>query len=65
MAARLEVAMIIAVYGLSAEIIDQTVYSVIVVMGVISVLVAPTLLRYVARDLTKDDKSSEPPSCEK
>lgn len=53
MAARLEVAMIIAVYGLSADIISSTVYSVIVVMGVISVLVAPTLLRHVAKDLSK------------
>ncbi len=53
MAARLEVAMIIAVYGLSAEIITPTVYSVIVVMGVISVLVAPTLLRHVAKGLSR------------
>ncbi len=49
MAARLEVAMIIAVYGLSAGIIDGDVYSVIVVMGMISVLVSPTLLRHVAK----------------
>lgn len=63
MAARLEVAMIIAIYGLSAEIISPTVYSVIVVMGVISVLVAPTLLRYIARDLPKGDTGAEGESC--
>lgn len=58
MAARLEVAMIIAVYGLSAEIITPTVYSVIVVMGVISVVVAPTLLRYVAKGLSNPAKGT-------
>lgn len=65
MAARLEVAMIIAVYGLSADIIDQTVYSVIVVMGVISVLIAPTLLRHVAKDLSRAAAASETESCDK
>jgi len=65
MAARLEVAMIIAIYGLSAEIITTTVYSVIVVMGVISVLVAPTLLRYIVKGLPRNASGSLAESCER
>jgi len=47
LAARLEVAMIIGLYGWNAGIIGDDVYSAIIIMGVISVLVAPTLLRVV------------------
>jgi Kef-type K+ transport system membrane component KefB len=64
MAARLEVAMIIAVYGLSENIIDTTVYSVIVVMGVISILIAPTLLRIMGKRITKPGNGPIPESCE-
>ena len=51
LAARLEVAMIIALYGWNAKIIGNQVYSAIIIMGVISVLVAPTLLRVVVKSL--------------
>lgn len=65
MAARLEVAMIMAIYGLSAEIISSTVYSVIVVMGVISVLIAPTLLRQVVKGLARDANGALAASCDR
>ncbi len=64
MAARLEVAMIIALYGLTAGIIDTQIYSAIIIMGVISVLVAPTLLRFTARPIGETDGRLPPPSCE-
>jgi Kef-type K+ transport system membrane component KefB len=51
MAARMEVAMIIALFGFTAGIINSSVYSVIVIMGVITVLIAPTLLRRVMSGL--------------
>ena len=52
MAARLEVAMIIALYGLTNDIIDSQVYSAIIIMGVVSVLIAPTLLRVMMKSLS-------------
>ena len=64
MAARLEVAMIIALYGLTADIIDTQIYSAIIIMGVISVLVAPTLLRFTIRHMGDDDGKELAPSCE-
>ena len=64
MAARLEVAMIIALYGLTADIIDTQIYSAIIIMGVISVLVAPTLLRFTIRHMEQSDGGELAPSCE-
>ena len=45
MTPRLEVALIIALYGLSSGIIHEYVFSVIVLMGVLTALVTPPLLR--------------------
>ncbi len=45
MTPRLEVALVIALYGLSLGIIHSHVYSVIVLMGVLTALVTPPLLR--------------------
>jgi len=64
MAARLEVAMIIALFGYDAGIIEVEHYSVIVLMGVISVLVAPTLLRMTAARLHRGPGVGPPESCE-
>ncbi len=64
MAARLEVAMIIALYGLNEGIIDNTIYSVIVLMGVISVLIAPTLLRRIMKKLPRTNASQVGETCE-
>ncbi|MCJ7489791.1 MAG: cation:proton antiporter, partial [Thermoplasmata archaeon] len=61
LAARLEVAMIIALYGWNAGIISDDVYSAIIIMGVISVLVAPTLLRIVVRRLGNSNGANESP----
>ncbi len=61
LAARLEVASIIALYGWNAGIISDDVYSAIIIMGVISVLVAPTLLRIVVRRLGNSNGGNESP----
>ena len=61
LAARLEVAMIIALYGWNAGIISDDVYSAIIIMGVISVLVAPTLLRVVVRRMGDSNGGIESP----
>ena len=66
LAARLEVAMIIALYGWNAGIISDNVYSAIIIMGVISVLVAPTLLRIVVGRLGNSSSGNESPvACER
>ena len=66
LAARLEVAMIIALYGWNAGIISDNVYSAIIIMGVISVLVAPTLLRIVVGRLGNSNSGNESPvACER
>jgi Kef-type K+ transport system membrane component KefB len=64
MAARLEVAMIIALYGWNAGIISNQLYSAIIIMGVISVLVAPTLLRIVVKSIGESDDEASLLSCE-
>jgi Kef-type K+ transport system membrane component KefB len=65
LAARLEVAMIIALYGWNYGIIDNQVYSAIIIMGVISVLVAPTLLRIVVKGLGNSAEGGGlSPSCD-
>ncbi|UCE44751.1 MAG: cation:proton antiporter [Methanobacteriota archaeon] len=64
MAARLEVAMIIALYGLTVGIIDTPLYSAIIIMGVVSVLVAPTLLRVAVQSLGESDEAEQGESCE-
>jgi len=45
MVPRMEVAMIIGLYGLTVGIISQEIYSVIVIMGLLTTLFAPELLR--------------------
>jgi len=66
LAARLEVAMIISLYGWNAGIISDDVYSAIIIMGVISVLVAPTLLRVVVRRMGNSNGGIESPvACER
>jgi Kef-type K+ transport system membrane component KefB len=52
MTPRLEVALVIALYGLSTGIIHSYIYSVIVLMGVLTALVTPPLLRiYLKKDI--------------
>ena len=66
LAARLEVATIIALYGWNAGIISDDVYSAIIIMGVISVLVAPTLLRVVVGRMGDSNRGIESPvACER
>lgn len=54
MSPRLEVAMIIAVYGLTAEIINDEIYSVIVIMGLLTALFTPSILRRTLKNIPKD-----------
>ncbi len=49
MTPRLEIALVIAYYGLSNAIIDQKTYSVIVFMGLLTAVFAPALLRNVLK----------------
>ena len=56
MSPRLEVAMVIALYGYNNFIITAQVYSVIVLAGLVTVLVCPPLLRGIVK------KAIEPPS---
>ncbi|MBE0519372.1 MAG: hypothetical protein IH630_09160, partial [Thermoplasmata archaeon] len=53
-----------ALYGLNEGIIDNTIYSVIVLMGVISVLIAPTLLRRIMKKLPGANSSQIGETCE-
>ena len=64
MAARLEVAMIIALYGLTEDIIDTPLYSAIIIMGVVSVLVAPTLLRVAVQSIGGSEENQQGETCE-
>ncbi|MEW5747743.1 MAG: cation:proton antiporter [Candidatus Thermoplasmatota archaeon] len=49
MVPRLEIAFIIAYYGLSTEIIDVEVYSVVVFMGLLTALFTPSILKHTLR----------------
>jgi len=49
MTPRLEVALIIALYGLSTGIIGPDVYSVVVFMGLVTALITPPIFRVVLR----------------
>ena len=64
MATRLEVAMIIALYGLTEGIIDTPLYSAIIIMGVVSVLVAPSLLRVAVQSIGGSAEPTEGETCE-
>jgi Kef-type K+ transport system membrane component KefB len=50
MSPRMEVAMIIALYGLTVGIISNDVYSVIVLMGLLTALVTPSILKKTMRE---------------
>jgi Kef-type K+ transport system membrane component KefB len=65
MSPRLEVAMIIALFGLTEGIIDSRIYSVIIIMGLITVIVAPYLLRRTAAKIPRGPpESPEDTVCE-
>jgi len=55
MTPRLEVAMIIALYGLTVNIITQDVYSVIVLMGVVTALFTPYFLKRYMEGIPKNN----------
>lgn len=60
MSPRMEVVMIIAVYAITREFITNQVYSSIIIMGLITVLIAPTLLRRTLRELPREKEKFEP-----
>ncbi len=49
MAPRLEIALIIAYYGLSRGLIDFEIYSVVVFMGLVTALLTPSLFKWALR----------------
>jgi Kef-type K+ transport system membrane component KefB len=57
MAPRMEVAMIIGLYGLTMGIITRNLYSVIIMMGILTSIFTPSILR---RMLKKTPRSQEP-----
>jgi Kef-type K+ transport system membrane component KefB len=60
MSPRMEVAMIIALYGLTVGIVTRELYSVIVLMGLLTALFTPSILRRIM----KDAPPTEAPACE-
>lgn len=58
MAPRLEVAMVIAIYGLNNGIITQDVYSMAIFVGLATALLTPTLFRWaLSRQTTKENEN--------
>ncbi len=49
MTPRLEIALVIAYYGLTNSIIDDRVYSIVVFMGLLTALLAPSMLKSVLK----------------
>jgi Kef-type K+ transport system membrane component KefB len=49
MTPRLEIAFIIAYYGLSSGIIENDIYSVVVFMGIVTALITPPVLKRTLR----------------
>jgi Kef-type K+ transport system membrane component KefB len=55
MSPRMEVAMIIALYGLTVGIVSMELYSVIVLMGLLTALFTPSLLRRIMKDAPRTE----------
>ncbi|OGS42738.1 MAG: hypothetical protein A3K67_05985 [Euryarchaeota archaeon RBG_16_62_10] len=53
MSPRMEIAMVIALYGLSNKIITGEIYSVIVMMGLLTAVFTPSILRRTMRSVPK------------
>ncbi len=62
MVPRLEVALIIALYGLQLGIFDEGFYSVIVLVGILTALFTPPLLKLVLRGVKDDSGECKEPS---
>lgn len=55
MVSRGEVALIVAGIGLGAGVIDEAIFSIMIVMTLVTTLVTPVLLRLVFKDKPKVD----------
>jgi len=69
MVPRMEVAMVIAIYGLEQGIIDEDIYSMAVFIGLATALVTPSLLRWALKGMTDDkpkqvERHEVDPSCD-
>jgi len=53
MSPRMEIAMIIALYGLTTGVVSMDIYGVIVIMGVLTAVFTPTILRRAMKELPK------------
>jgi Kef-type K+ transport system membrane component KefB len=52
---RMEVAMVIAIYGLETGIIDEDIYSMAVFIGLATALITPSMLRWALKGQTKGE----------
>jgi Kef-type K+ transport system membrane component KefB len=55
MSPRMEVAMVIALYGLSKGIINVDIYGVIILMGLLTALFTPPLLKRLLRNVPRTE----------
>jgi len=58
MTPRLEVALIIALYGLSTGIIGEDIYSIVIFMGLATALITPPLFRLIYRNEGRERRGS-------
>lgn len=56
MSPRMEIAMIIALYGLTTNVISRDIYGVIVIMGILTAVFTPTMLRRITKELPKAEE---------
>jgi len=60
MAPRMEIAMVIALYGLSKEVINVDIYGVIILMGLLTALFTPPFLKRLLKNVPRtEDQGSE------
>jgi len=53
MSPRMEVVMIIALYAITQDYITNQVYSTVIIMGLITILISPIILRKILKDVPK------------
>jgi Kef-type K+ transport system membrane component KefB len=56
MAPRMEIAMVIALYGLSKEIINVDIYGVIILMGLLTALFTPPFLKRLLKNVPRTEE---------
>ena len=59
MSPRMEIAMIIALYGLTTNVISRDIYGVIVIMGILTAVFTPTMLKRTMKGMPKAEEVCE------